>query len=206
MSGTESNSKQAAPKSWALQAGLVLILGGVAAFLYVLFAASSKPEPQGYARFAKGAMSSLAVMEAAPPLPVQPLKDAAGAETTLAAFEGQPMLVNFWATWCAPCMEEMPTLGALARRFEGRLAVVAVNLDAASDGEKAQRELARLSESSLAFLTEPTRKILFDAEARGMPTTILYDREGREIARLTGAADWDSPEAAALIEAALADS
>ena len=96
---------------------------GALALLYVVFAASSKPaQSAGYTRFAQGEMAALTVMADAPPMPVEALRDASGAETNLAAFKGDVLVVNLWATWCAPCVAEMPTLGALQRRFEGALA------------------------------------------------------------------------------------
>jgi hypothetical protein len=101
-------------------------------------------------------------------------------------------------------MEEMPTLAALQRRYEGRLSVVPVSVDSESQRERAQRELARLSDGSLPFLIDISRGVLFDVAAPGMPVTIIYDRNGREVARLAGGADWSSDEAAALLDAVLA--
>lgn len=149
-------------------------------------------------------MQRLQIMEAAPPMPTRTLRDAAGAETNLQAFSGDVLVVNLWATWCAPCVEEMPTLGALERRFEGRLRVIPISVDSEGERENAQRQLAELSGGSLPFLIDITRGVLFDAQAAGMPVTIIYDREGREVARLAGGADWDSPESVALLEAVLA--
>jgi thiol-disulfide isomerase/thioredoxin len=183
----------------------MLTLGGLAV-LYVLFAASSKPEPRGgYMRYANGEMSRLEVMEDAPPQPSEIFQDSDGNEHRLQDFAGEIVVLNLWATWCAPCMEEMPTLGALQRRFDGRLHVVPVSVDSVADNAKAQQALARLSDGSLRFFIEPSRGVLFSARAAGMPTTILYDRQGRELARLSGGADWSSPEAVALFEAALAE-
>jgi thiol-disulfide isomerase/thioredoxin len=202
----QSSEKSAPSTSWALKAALGLVAVGVLALLYVLFAASSKPEGTGNASFAKGDMARLVVLDEPPPRPDIVLKDAAGAETTLAAFEGEVILVNLWATWCAPCMEEMPTLGALQRQFEGRgFRVVPISADSAGDAPRAQSVLAELSGGSLDFLIDPSRAILFAEQARGMPTTVLYDRQGREIARVTGGADWSGPDAVALIEHALAE-
>lgn len=175
------------------------------AVLYVLFAAASKPEQTaGLMRFAHGEMQRLQVMEAAPPMPTRMLRDAAGAEANLQGFAGDVLVVNLWATWCAPCVEEMPTLGALQRRFEGRLRVIPISVDSEGERENARRQLAQLSGGSLPFLIDITRGVLFDAQAAGMPVTIIYDREGREVARLAGGADWDSPEAVVLLEAVLA--
>jgi thiol-disulfide isomerase/thioredoxin len=114
------------------------------------------------------------------------------------------MVLNLWATWCAPCVEEMPTLGALQRRYGARVNVIPISVDGEGQREKAQAELARLSDNSLPFLIDITRGVLFDVGAPGMPVTIIYDREGREVARLAGGADWAGDEAIALIDAVLA--
>jgi len=187
-------------------AAMAMLAAGAAALLYVFFSAASKPEPSAsITRFARGEMAQLAVMEAPPPMPTRALRDAAGAETTLQAVaDGEVMVLNLWATWCAPCMEEMPTLGALQRRFEGRLRVIPVSVDSEAQRERAQRELAELSGGSLPFLIDITRGVLFDAQAAGMPVTIIYDARGREVARLAGGADWASEDAVAMLEAVLA--
>jgi thiol-disulfide isomerase/thioredoxin len=183
-----------------------MLAAGTLAVLYVLFAAASKPETStGLARFATGAMARLEVLDDAPPMPARTLRNAAGEETSLSAYAGETLVVNLWATWCAPCMEEMPTLGELQRRFEGRLRVVPISVDTEADRARAQRELAQLSGGSLPFLIDVSRGVLFDARARGMPVTIIYGRDGRERARLAGGADWASEEAAALFEAILAE-
>lgn len=179
---------------------------GTLAVLYVLFAAASKPQetPGGYARFATGSMRALTVMDRPPPLMTRTIRDARGQETHLQAFTGQVLVVNIWATWCAPCMEEMPTLGALQRRFAGRIRVVPVSIDDEGHKMEAQQELNQLSQNSLPFLIDITRGILFDSAAAGMPVTIIYDAQGHELARLAGGADWSSEEAATLMEAVLA--
>jgi thiol-disulfide isomerase/thioredoxin len=205
-SDIEPSAKSARRPNWALRGAVAMIGFAALALLYVLFAASSKPVPsQGYAHLARGEMRALEVLPGAPPMPAQTLTDSDGRETNLAAFRGEVLVVNLWATWCAPCVAEMPTLGALQRQFEGRLRVLPVSVDSASDREKAKRELAELTEHSLPFLHDSSRGILLSAAVAGMPTTIIYDREGRELARLAAGADWSSPEAAALMEAALAE-
>jgi thiol-disulfide isomerase/thioredoxin len=202
---TNANSAPS-QKPWALWAALTLVAAGAIAVLYVLFAAASKPETDaGLRRFAHGDMARLYVMEAPPPLPSRTLRDAAGAETTLAAYTGDVLVVNLWATWCAPCMEEMPSLAQLQRNFEGRLRVVPVSVDSEGDREKAIAELARLSGGTLPFLQDMSRGVLFDAQAAGMPVTIIYNRNGEELARLAGGANWASDDASRLMEAVLAE-
>jgi thiol-disulfide isomerase/thioredoxin len=183
-----------------------MLAAGAIAVLYVLFAAASKPERgAGLSRFATGEMAALMVLEDAPPMPTRPLRDAAGNEATLAGvYDSEVIVMNLWATWCAPCVEELPTLAALQRRFSGRgVEVVTISVDSEGDRAKALRELARLSGGVLPFWIDVSRGVLFDVEAPGMPITIIYVR-GEERARLAGGADWSSEEAAAMIEAALA--
>ena len=150
-------------------------------------------------------MARLYVMEAPPPMPARTLRDAAGAETTLAAYQGEVVVLNLWATWCAPCMEEMPSLMQLQYNFEGRIRVVPISVDSEGERAKAISELRRLTGGGLPFLQDMTRGVLFDAQAAGMPVTIIYNAEGQEIARLAGGADWGSEDASRLIEAVLAE-
>jgi thiol-disulfide isomerase/thioredoxin len=203
----DTNANSAPPqKPWALWAALTLLAAGAIAVLYVLFAATSKPEADaGLSRFAQGDMQRLYVMEAPPALPTRTLRDAQDAETTLTAYQGEVLVVNLWATWCAPCMEEMPSLAEMQRNFEGRVRVIPVSVDSEGDRAKAIADLARLSGGSLPFLQDMTRGVLFDLEAAGMPVTIIYDRQGNELARLAGGADWASEDATRLIEAVLAE-
>lgn len=179
---------------------------GVLVFVYVLFAATSKPQDAGLSAYATGAMRSLSVNSEAGPQTARGFQDEAGVNYTLADFRGKVLVVNFWATNCAPCLVEMPTLGAMARRFEGQdVAVVAISLDNASDTDKARRMLLDLSQGALRFFIDPTRGVALDSRAGGMPTTVVFDRDGVERARLTGEADWSSDEATGLIEAILAE-
>ncbi len=182
-----------------------MVTAGALAVLYVLFAAASKPETAtGLSRFARGEMVRLTTMEAPPSLPTRTLQDASGADATLADLRGKVLVVNLWATWCAPCVEEMPTLGALQRRFGDRIRVIPISADSEADREKAKTQLAELSGNSLPFYIDISRGVLFDAQAPGMPVTIIYDADGNEVARLAGGADWGGDEAAAVIEAVLA--
>lgn len=195
------------PGSWALKAGLALAALGLLGFLYAVSAALSKPQTDGYGRFATGALQNLRTLDRPPPQSVRKFRTADGAETTLAAFRGQVLVVNLWATWCAPCVEEMPTLGALQRRFAGqKVKVLPISIDRPADRARAVRDLARLAGGSLAFYHDPTAAIAYEIGAgAGLPMTIIYGKDGREIARLAGIANWDSAESRALVAAALAE-
>jgi len=148
-------------------------------------------------------MHALVVMDQPPAMSAHAIRDAHGAEVKLTDMPGDLVVMNLWATWCAPCMEEMPTLGALQRHYDpARVHVVPVNLDEDADKDKAAAELNQLTQNTLPLYTNSDRSVLFDVQAAGMPTTIFY-RHGREVARLSGGANWDSPEAHAAIEGAL---
>ncbi len=114
------------------------------------------------------------------------------------------MLLNLWATWCVPCREEMPALDKLQAALGGaNFEVVAINIDRGGP-DKARDFLKEIGVNKLALYTDPSGKLFSTIRAVGMPTTLLIDREGREIGRLVGPADWASPEAKTLIEAAIA--
>jgi thiol-disulfide isomerase/thioredoxin len=118
-----------------------------------------------------------------------------GKPTSLAAFRGAPVLVNLWATWCAPCIKEMPTLDALAG--DGKLKVVAVSQDL--EGRKAAAPfLAKHGWTKLAGYADPKLGLSTGLNAN-LPTTILYDAAGKELWRVQGAMEWTGPEARALL-------
>lgn len=126
--------------------------------------------------------------------------DARGRETTLAAFRGKVVVLNFWATWCAPCIHEMPSLDRLAERFRGRpFALVALNEDR-EGAAKAGPFLAGLKLRNVALYTDPQSRVQWAFKVGSLPTTIVFDAAGREVGRLARPADWSSPEAIALIE------
>ncbi len=132
------------------------------------------------------------------PAPDVSFEDPDGEPASLADFRGRPLLVNLWATWCAPCVVEMPSLDRLARREGERLRVLALSQDL--DGRQkvadffAAREFKELEpylDGDLAFMTALGVSVL--------PTTILYDAQGREVWRMTGMAEWDGERARRLL-------
>ncbi|MDG5488331.1 TlpA disulfide reductase family protein [Sphingomonas sp. BGYR3] len=134
------------------------------------------------------------------PAPDYAFTDADGKSLTLATFKGKPVLVNLWATWCAPCVAEMPTLDALAKRETGKLAVLAISQD--MDGAK--KVLPYLEKAKLLNLVpylDPDLRFSVGLNA-SLPTTILYDSEGREVWRYVGPMDWSSEAAAQMISEA----
>lgn len=125
-----------------------------------------------------------------------------GREVALGDYAGRPLLVNLWATWCAPCKAEMPTLDRLAALEKGEIAVIAVSQDL--QGEKPVRaffEAARIA--NLEPFTDPGNNLSASVGGNiALPTTILYDSQGKEVWRITGGVEWDDAEIAKLLNEA----
>jgi thiol-disulfide isomerase/thioredoxin len=156
---------------------------------------------------ARGEVAGMLVPDQPRKLPDLAFTDDAGKELTLKDFAGKTVLLNLWATWCAPCREEMPALDQLQTELGGAdFTVAAVSVDTQAP-EKAKDFLKELKIGKLAFYADPTARLFQDLKlagrAVGLPTTILVDKEGCEIGYLPGPANWASEDAKALIRAAL---
>lgn len=125
-----------------------------------------------------------------------------GEDVTLADFAGKPLLVNLWATWCGPCVIEMPALDALAIERNGKLQVVLISQD--SEGRKRVDPFFKKHKfTALQPYLDPENQFGFHYGSGMLPTTVLYDAEGKEVARVVGAMDWRGEKAAALIAEAM---
>jgi thiol-disulfide isomerase/thioredoxin len=150
-----------------------------------------------------GAMTTFVFKKTPEPLPDIAFVDGDGKEVKLADFRGKTVLLNLWATWCAPCREEMPALAELETALgSDKFQVVALAVDK-SGVEGAKKFLDEIGVKSLKVFADPTARGGTKLKVIGMPTTLLIDAQGREIGRLIGPAAWDSPEAKRLIEANL---
>lgn len=130
--------------------------------------------------------------------------DAGGTERKLSDFRGKVVLVNLWATWCAPCKIEMPGLNRLQGKLGGdAFTVLSISLDFGGP-DKPKRFLESNKLNHLGLYQSGSTKLMQQFGAPGLPFTLLIDHEGREIARLAGPAEWDSPEAIAMIKEAIA--
>lgn len=151
----------------------------------------------------KGQVAGFVFKSAPEEVPLAPFVDAEGRERTLADWKGKVVLLNLWATWCAPCRKEMPALDRLqADLGSDKFEVVAVSVDRTGI-EGARKFLGEINVKRLATLADPTARMATTLKAIGLPATLLIDTEGREIGRMVGPAEWDAPEAKALIRAAL---
>ncbi len=129
--------------------------------------------------------------------------DPDGKPVTLAAFKGKPVLLNLWATWCGPCVVEMPTLDALAVREKERLVVLTVSQDI-QGLEKVKPFFDAKGFKQIAPFMDPENNLGFSYMTGVMPTTVLYDAAGKEVWRMIGGMDWNGSRASALMEETLA--
>jgi len=223
VNSTNRRKHAASPARYLIAAGLAAIAGF--ATVYWSFAPSdngrsSGPGPEAPAQTAAadeevvktsplnglntGTMAAFLVRPKPLDLPDFTFEGADGASKSLADLKGKVVLLNIWATWCVPCREEMPQLNALqAELGAADFEVAAINIDRGGP-EKARKFLEETKATDLALYTDPSGKLFSKLKAVGMPTTLLLNPDGKEIGRLVGPADWASPQAKRLIEAAIA--
>lgn len=149
---------------------------------------------------AQQAPANFIIHPAAKPVPEISFIDKAGDALSLNDFRGKTVLLNIWATWCGPCRKEMPTLDRLQARLgsEG-FQVVALSIDR-SGTSAVQKFYAEIGVRHLAFFIDTTGRAGSNLALLGLPGTLLIDPEGRELGRLIGPAEWDSPEMIAFLE------
>ncbi len=193
--------------TWALW-GVAAI--GVAAVVYIIAQSATKPATQAPVALATAPAThdvskklEHAADGTAPPAYV--FIDGKDKKVTAADFKGKIVVMNLWATWCAPCKLEMPTLAKLAQAYAGKpVAVVAISIDKPEAVEQAKAFIAQ--QAPLAFYNDPDAKLPWALKpaANGMPTTIILGKDGLERGRISGEADWAGDGAKALIDKLLA--
>ena len=200
-------------KTYAIVAALTGLMGFGAVYAILRPADNSKPEPANKPQattpasvanpLAVGDMITFVFKKTPEAVPLFKFEDATGAEKTLADWKGKVVLLNLWATWCAPCRKEMPALDRLQKELGGDMfEVVAISVD--RQGALASKKfLDETKSANLKLYVESSSRSVGTLKAAGLPTTILIDKEGREIGRLAGPAEWDSADAKRLIQAAL---
>jgi thiol-disulfide isomerase/thioredoxin len=162
---------------------------------------------QKLAPLAHGELAALTMATTPLKLPDLAFDDADGKPRKLSDWRGRTVLVNLWATWCVPCRREMPALDALQAKLGGPdFEVVAVNIDT-RDPDKPKNFLKEANLTRLGYFSDPTAKVFQDlksmGKALGMPTSVLVDRNGCEIANIAGPAEWASDDAVKLISTAV---
>ena len=169
-----------------------MALIAVAAGLYATGAVAAEPA-------AKAADAKLTRATGGYPAPG--FIDGAGKTHHLAEYRGKVVVMNLWATWCAPCKKEMPTLAALQRSFgKARIAIVPVSVDSKSAADKAKAFMA--DNKPLPFFHDAEGAItpVLKPSVEGYPTSFVYDRKGRLYGVISGEADWAAPSTKALLE------
>ncbi len=219
-----SDNKEAAPRVTKYTQPLIALVAAIAGFaaVYVMLApydnaparlagvspaaaeavaapADASPSAEG-GPLNTGEMSNFVFKSAPEPLDDVAFVDGEEKPMTLADFKGRVVLLNLWATWCAPCRKEMPGLDRLqAEMGSDQFEVVALSVDRAGVAAS-QKFLDQIKVTSLKTYVDATAKVSKPLRVVGMPTTILIDREGREVGRLIGPAEWDTEEAKRLIK------
>jgi len=146
-----------------------------------------------------GSVAKLELKDPRAVIPTFAFKNLDGSDASYDAFKGKVVLINFWATWCVPCVKEMPSLNKLATTIgKDKFAVVALSLDGPTRAKVApfirDKELGALD-----VYLDDKRSAYGKLDILVLPTSILVDKQGREVGRLAGDAEWDTPEAIALI-------
>ena len=185
---------------------LAFIAGGIG--IYLFGDVSRKVQVNsggGFRDFAKGPMAAFLVKADRPPVPDLVFTDSSGSEVNLSKWRGRVVLLNLWATWCAPCRKEMPTLNEVQKQLGSKdFEVVALSVDR-KGLDASSAFLKETGADALGLYIDETTTSLSALQALGLPATLLIDRRGREIGRLLGPAEWNSAEAIALMRAALAE-
>jgi thiol-disulfide isomerase/thioredoxin len=151
-------------------------------------------------------LRGLVIHDQPKPVAALDIRDADSRPAGLDLLKGKPILLNLWASWCMPCVAELPALDRLKPALDGKgVALVALSLD--RSGKLAVvNTFARLGIRNLDIRTDENRVAAEKLDAPALPVTLLIDAQGREIARFIGAAEWDAPPAARLLDALAAGS
>jgi thiol-disulfide isomerase/thioredoxin len=193
--------------TWALWGAAAI---GVAAVVYIIAQSATKPPAQAPVAVPTASATHDVSKKLEHPAdgmapPTYVFFDGTGKKVTLADFKGKVVVMNLWATWCAPCKVEMPTLAKLAEAYAGKpVAVLAVSIDKPDVLDQAKAFIAQ--QAPLAFYNDPEAKLPWALQpaANGMPTTIILGKDGLERGRISGEADWAGAGAKAVIDKVLA--
>ncbi len=151
----------------------------------------------------EGDMKKLVFHSEARDIKVKTFLDVDGNEASLDDYKGKVVLLNFWATWCAPCREEMPAIDALQAELGGDHFAVVPVATGRNPVPIVKKFFDKINVTNLPILLDPTQEMGRGNGVFGLPTTLILNAEGQEIGRMLGDADWHSPEAITVIKALL---
>ena len=174
------------------------------ALCLVPLGATAQSDMSAIEDLADGAMKKLVFHDAPQDVPDITFGDLDGGEHRLADYEGQIVLLNFWATWCAPCRTEMPSLSALQAALGGDAFQVVTLASGANTPAGIRRFMEEEGINNLPLFNDPKQELARNMAVLGLPVSVILDRDGKEIARLRGDAEWDTDSAKAIIRALIA--
>lgn len=191
-----------------LAAAMYLGLGALASGAVVapVLAETRALDTEALEALREGDMKKLIFASEPAPLPEIEIVDAGGAPASLEAYRGQWVVLNFWATWCAPCRVEMPMLSNLQEMFDGQPVEVVTVATGRNSPQGIRRFFEEIEVDNLPEYRDPSQALARSMAVLGLPITVIVDPDGNEIARLRGDAHWDSESAVAILEALAAES
>lgn len=179
----------------------IMSLVGLFALAFVILQSISAPNNE-LERFSEGSLKKLVVLESPPIQPERKFLGPGGQEMSLADFRGKYVLLNVWATWCPPCIAEIPSLDKLQKeRGSDKFEVVAISVD--TQRITAEGFLVSRNIEHLKLYTDSTMAFPGDVNVVGLPISIFYDPAGNEVARIPGEVNWQSTEAQSLLRAVI---
>ena len=181
-----------------MRLGLRRWLRGAQILFLVMFAVVAKTHADG------AEQRAMTLWDQPMPVPSFRFTDDVGRSLSLEDFQGKIVLLNLWATWCAPCRKEMPTLDRLSHELGGpEFQIVPLSIDRAGV-EAVRRFYDKSGISGLGLYVDTPGAAIRALKLDGLPTTLLIDRNGQELGRITGPAEWDSAEMVGLIKSFIA--
>jgi len=181
-----------------------MVLIAALACIFVIIQSCSIEQSPYLQRFAKGGLNKLQVLDAPPAQPQMNFKTADGNDISLRDFRGKTVLLNVWATWCVPCVAEIPSLDRLqAQKGSEDFVVITISMDRHIDDAKAFFTKANIN--ALTLYHDPTYSISAKVGVQGIPISIFYSPSGKELVRIPGDVDWQSAEVSALLGAVLSN-